>query len=52
MAVVQEMIKAEVRSYMKEMQRNNNNGGGGGFVGGFRDSGLISMSRVGVGRIE
>ncbi|CAH8382261.1 unnamed protein product [Eruca vesicaria subsp. sativa] len=40
MRVVHEMIKAEVRSYMAEMQRNNN-GGGGGFVGGgFYDSGI------------
>ncbi|KAG7535692.1 Myb domain [Arabidopsis thaliana x Arabidopsis arenosa] len=48
MAVVQEMIKAEVRSYMTEMQRNN----GGGFVGGFKDNGMIPMSQIGVGRIE
>ncbi|KAH0918338.1 hypothetical protein HID58_025998 [Brassica napus] len=46
MAVVQEMIKAEVRSYMAEMQRNHNGGGG------FRDNGMIPMSQVGVGRIE
>ncbi|KAJ0239099.1 SANT/Myb domain-containing protein [Hirschfeldia incana] len=51
MAVVQEMIKAEVRSYMAEMQRNHK-GGGGGFVGGFRDNGMIRMSQIGVGRIE
>ncbi|CAN6909276.1 unnamed protein product [Brassica oleracea] len=50
MAVVQEMIKAEVRSYMAEMQRNHN--GGGFVVGGFRDKGLIPMSQIGVGRIE
>ncbi|CAN8278546.1 unnamed protein product [Cochlearia groenlandica] len=41
MTVVQEMIKAEVRSYMTEMQKNS----GGGFVavagGGLRDSGII-----------
>lgn len=48
MAVVQEMIKAEVRSYMAEMQRNN----GGGFIGGFMDNGMIPMSQIGVGRIE
>ncbi|XP_010464243.1 PREDICTED: transcription factor MYB44 [Camelina sativa] len=48
MAVVQEMIKAEVRSYMSEMQRNN----GSGFVGGFKDNGMIPMSQIGVGRIE
>lgn len=48
MAVVQEMIKAEVRSYMAEMQRNN----GGGFVGGFKDNGMFPMSQIGVGRIE
>ncbi|KAJ4890256.1 myb domain protein 77 [Raphanus sativus] len=39
MRVVHEMVKAEVRSYMAEMQRNN----GGGFVvggGGFYDSGI------------
>lgn len=45
MTVVQEMIKAEVRSYMAEMEKNN----GGGFVlgglyesgnGGYRDSGI------------
>ncbi|CDY12830.1 BnaC07g16030D [Brassica napus] len=50
MAVVQEMIKAEVRSYMAEMQRNHN--GGGFVVGGFRDKGMIPMSQIGVGRIE
>ncbi|VVB18215.1 unnamed protein product [Arabis nemorensis] len=49
MAVVQEMIKAEVRSYMAEMQRNNN---GGAFVGGFREHGMIPVSQIGVGRIE
>ncbi|CAH2064541.1 unnamed protein product, partial [Thlaspi arvense] len=38
MTVVQEMIKAEVRSYMAEMQKNS--GGGGFVVGGFRDSGI------------
>ncbi|ESQ45520.1 hypothetical protein EUTSA_v10010581mg [Eutrema salsugineum] len=38
MTVVQEMIKAEVRSYMTEMQKNS--GGGGFVVGGFRDSGI------------
>uniref|UniRef100_A0A1J3J310 Transcription factor MYB44 n=1 Tax=Noccaea caerulescens TaxID=107243 RepID=A0A1J3J310_NOCCA len=37
MTVVQEMIKAEVRSYMTEMQKNT---GGGFVVGGFRDSGI------------
>ncbi|KAG2327223.1 hypothetical protein Bca4012_036204 [Brassica carinata] len=53
MAVVQEMIKAEVRSYMAEMQgTHNDGGGGGGFVGGFRGNGMIRMSQVGVGRIE
>ena len=46
MVLVQEMIKAEVRSYMAEMQRNHNGGGG------FRDNGMIPMSQVGVGRIE
>ncbi|ESQ31214.1 hypothetical protein EUTSA_v10004676mg [Eutrema salsugineum] len=50
MALVQEMIKAEVRSYMAEMQRNSNVGGG--FVGGFRDMGMIPMSQIGIGRIE
>ncbi|CAH8335583.1 unnamed protein product [Eruca vesicaria subsp. sativa] len=49
MAVVQEMIKAEVRSYMTEMQRNHNSGGG--YIRGFRDNGLIPMSQIGVGRI-
>ncbi|EOA12643.1 hypothetical protein CARUB_v10027659mg [Capsella rubella] len=48
MAVVQEMIKAEVRSYMAEMQRKN----GSGFVGGFNNTGMIPMSQIGVGRIE
>ncbi|KAJ4870159.1 Transcription factor MYB44 [Raphanus sativus] len=38
MAMMQEMIKAEVRSYMMEMQRNHN--------------GMIPMSQIGVGRIE
>ncbi|KAF8088910.1 hypothetical protein N665_0527s0028 [Sinapis alba] len=37
MKVVQEMIKAEVRSYMSEIQKNS----GGFVVGGFRDSGFI-----------
>ncbi|KAF2589863.1 hypothetical protein F2Q70_00040596 [Brassica cretica] len=37
MTVVHEMVKAEVRSYMAEMQRNN---GGGFVVGGFYDSGI------------
>ncbi|CAH8390534.1 unnamed protein product [Eruca vesicaria subsp. sativa] len=46
MAMVQEMIKAEVRSYMAEMRR------GGGFVRGFRGNGMIPMSQIGVGRIE
>ncbi|KAG7531483.1 SANT/Myb domain [Arabidopsis suecica] len=36
MTVVQEMIKAEVRSYMAEMQS------GGFVVGGFRDCGIIT----------
>ncbi|MBW1279543.1 hypothetical protein KYD79_27620, partial [Escherichia coli] len=45
MTVVQEMIKAEVRNYMAEMEKST----GGGFVvgglyeagnGGFRDSGI------------
>ncbi|CAN6976718.1 unnamed protein product [Brassica rapa subsp. trilocularis] len=39
MTVVHEMVKAEVRSYMAEMQRNN---GGGFVVGGFYDSGGIT----------
>ncbi|EFH53985.1 myb family transcription factor, partial [Arabidopsis lyrata subsp. lyrata] len=39
MTVVQEMIKAEVRSYMAEMQRTS---GGGFVVGGFRDCGIIT----------
>ncbi|KAF8054145.1 hypothetical protein N665_1343s0001 [Sinapis alba] len=44
MAMVQEMIKAEVRSYMAEMRRG----------GGFRDNGrlMIPLSQIGVGRIE
>ncbi|KAJ0234350.1 Transcription factor MYB44 [Hirschfeldia incana] len=50
MAMVQEMIKAEVRSYMMEMQRNHNGIGGSS---GFRDNGMmIPMSQIGVGRIE
>ncbi|KAJ0253700.1 Transcription factor MYB77 [Hirschfeldia incana] len=40
MAVVHEMVKAEVRSYMAEMQRNSGGGGGGFVVGGFYDSGI------------
>ncbi|KFK28404.1 hypothetical protein AALP_AA8G510400 [Arabis alpina] len=52
MAVVQEMIKVEVRSYMAEMQRNNGGAGGGGFVSGFREHGMVPMSQIGVGRIE
>ncbi|KAG7560292.1 Myb domain [Arabidopsis thaliana x Arabidopsis arenosa] len=39
LTVVQEMIKAEVRSYMAEMQRTS---GGGFVVGGFRDCGIIT----------
>ncbi|KAJ4900264.1 myb domain protein 77 [Raphanus sativus] len=48
MRVVQEMIKAEVRSYMSEIQKDSGGfavGGGGGLYGtgncGFRDSGLL-----------
>ncbi|KAG2329462.1 hypothetical protein Bca52824_000642 [Brassica carinata] len=37
MTVVHEMIKAEVRSYMAEVQKSN---GGGFVVGGFYDSGI------------
>ncbi|CAN8251417.1 unnamed protein product [Cochlearia groenlandica] len=48
MAVVQEMIKAEVRSYMAEMQGNDN----GGFVGEFMNNVMSPMSQVRVGRID
>ncbi|XP_010515371.1 PREDICTED: transcription factor MYB44-like [Camelina sativa] len=43
MTVVQDMIKAEVRSYMAEMQRTSGSGNGGFVVGGgFRDCGIIT----------
>ncbi|XP_010547530.1 PREDICTED: transcription factor MYB44-like [Tarenaya hassleriana] len=52
MAVVQEMIKEEVRNCMAELHRND--GGFGGLCdsgnGGFRDSGIVHQ--IGVGRIK
>lgn len=42
MTVVREMVKAEVRSYMTEVQRTSGNGGGGFVVGGYRDCGIIT----------
>ncbi|KAJ0248842.1 Transcription factor MYB77 [Hirschfeldia incana] len=39
--VVQEMIKAEVRSYMSEIQKDSGGFGGGLYGTGFRDSGLL-----------
>ncbi|XP_010550347.1 PREDICTED: transcription factor MYB44-like [Tarenaya hassleriana] len=54
MAVVQEMIKSEVRNYMVEL--HGGDAGIGGLYGpgnvGFRDSGIIPRNRIGVGRIE
>ncbi|XWS33559.1 hypothetical protein CRYUN_Cryun22dG0093600 [Craigia yunnanensis] len=58
MAVIQEMIKVEVRNYMVQMQQqqqqNGGVSGGGGMGmcldGGFRN--VIAMNRVGVSKIE
>lgn len=68
MAVMQEMIRSEVRNYMEGLQpqiqhSNGGVGGGGGGIGGMcmqslsggRDGGfrnVVSMNRVGVGKIE
>ncbi|XVF17615.1 hypothetical protein REPUB_Repub10bG0138500 [Reevesia pubescens] len=55
MAVMQEMIKVEVRNYMVQMQNQKgglSNGGGLGMCldGGFRN--VMGMNRVGVGKME
>ncbi|XP_010531261.1 PREDICTED: transcription factor MYB44 [Tarenaya hassleriana] len=60
MTVVHDMIRAEVRSYMTDLQLGNGGGGGGGRGGGgglcsvggvgFRE--LIPVNQIGVGRME
>ncbi|XP_010548434.1 PREDICTED: transcription factor MYB44 isoform X2 [Tarenaya hassleriana] len=52
MAVVQEMIRAEVRSYMADLQRGNGGGGGSCSVGrvGFKE--FIPINQIGVGKME
>nr|WRH07712.1 MYB44 [Betula platyphylla] len=50
MAVMQEMIKKEVRSYMLEQ---SGGGGGGGMCMGMRDEDLFrNLKRIGISRIE
>ncbi|XP_050206621.1 transcription factor MYB44 [Mercurialis annua] len=53
MAVMQEMIRREVRSYMMEQGGGGNGGGGGGMcyqADVFRN--VVGMSRIGVSKIE
>ncbi|XP_007047395.2 PREDICTED: transcription factor MYB44 [Theobroma cacao] len=54
MAVMQEMIRVEVRNYMVQMQQQNGGVAGGGMGmcldGGFRN--VMAMNRVGVSKIE
>ncbi|KAE8665948.1 Transcription factor MYB44 [Hibiscus syriacus] len=55
MAVMQEMIRVEVRTYMVQMQRQNGGVSGGEGMGTCLDMGFrngMPMSRVGVNRID
>ncbi|XP_010679545.2 transcription factor MYB44 [Beta vulgaris subsp. vulgaris] len=57
-AMMQEMIKKEVRTYMEGIEMSNNNNGVGGFnYGGFCSQAAdgvmrAAMSRIGIGKIE